>query len=57
MVCSQNNCCITQVTKGKENIQTSTFMLLILILLRIKEARDSVTGWLKRWLADQFDSR
>ena len=25
MVCSQNNCCITQVTKGKENIQTSMF--------------------------------
>ena len=30
---------------------------LTLILLRNKEARDSVSGWLKRWLADQFDSR
>ena len=29
---------------------------ITLILLRIKEARDSVSGWLKRWLADQFDS-
>ena len=29
-------------------------MQLTLILLR--EARDSVSVWLKRWLADQFDS-
>ena len=47
---------LLKLQKEKKIFKQVCFMLLTLILLRIKEARDSVFVWLKRWLADQFDS-
>ena len=48
---------LLKLQKEKKIFKQVCFMLLTLILLRIKEARDSVSGWLMCWLADQFDSR
>ena len=48
---------LLKLQKEKKIFKQVCFMLLTLILLRIKEACDSLSGWLKRWLAGQFDSR
>ena len=42
---------LLKLQKEKKIFKQVCFMLLTLILLRIKEARDSVSVWLKRWLA------
>ena len=47
---------LLKLQKEKKIFKQVCFMLSTLILLRIKEACDSVSVWLKRWLSDQFDS-